>query len=39
MKMTFDPEACAAYIQLATTISTVNDSWPPVGRNQWPLTV
>lgn len=28
MKMTFDAEACAAYIQLAPAISTVDDSWP-----------
>lgn len=27
MKMTFDAEACAAYVQLASRIATVDDSW------------
>lgn len=31
MKMTFDAEVCAAYIQLASEIATVDDSWPLDG--------
>ena len=31
MRMTFDAEACAAYIQLAPKITTVDDSWPLDG--------
>ena len=28
MKMTFDAEVCAAYIQLVPRVGTVADSWP-----------
>lgn len=31
MKMTFDAEACAAYIQLVPSITKVDDSWPLDG--------